>query len=111
MRCAYLILPTTSNDEVDQTDTHAALQSALCDYFGGFTMTQGKGGWRNPANARVYMDSVATYAIAMTESGDNESRLESIARFYGHMAGQVCVMLAHASGRVVFVDSNVLESV
>ena len=112
MRIAYLILPTCNNDGVDQTDSHAALQLSLIDYFGGFTMSCGKGGWRDESTSRVYLDDVATYAIAMAETGENESKLESFARFYGHLMGQVCVMVAHARGDVVFVDScHVLESV
>ena len=49
----------------------------------------------------------------MSETGENETRLESIARLYGHLAGQQCVLVAHASGVVSFVDSsvNVMESV
>lgn len=112
MRNAYLVLPTSDNDG-EQTDSHAALQLVLADSFGGFTVTYGKGAWRDDSTSRAVYDSVAVYAIAMSDISENETKLESIARFYGHMTGQTCVMVTHARGDVVFVDSsaNILESV
>ena len=106
MRLATLILPTTGNDGTDHTDTHAALRLTLIDAFGGFTVMTGDGGWRDDSG-RVYLDPVAVYSVAMSETGENETRLESIARLYGHLAGQQCVLVAHASGAVAFVDSSV----
>lgn len=102
MRVATLILPTVNNDGVDQTDTHAALQSVLCEAFGGFTRTMGHGGWSGPG--KVYHDPVAVYGIAMDDSPVDRAKLESIALFYGHMAGQLTVMVTHAAGDVAFVD-------
>lgn len=102
MRLATLILPTVNNDGVDQTDTHAALQSVLCESFGGFTRTMGHGGWSGPG--KVYCDPVAVYGIAMDDSAECRAKLESIALFYGHMAGQICVMVTHAGGDVCFVQ-------
>lgn len=99
MRLATLILPTVNNDGVDQTDTHAALQSVLCDRFGGFTVTHGKGGWLD--SGKLYHDPVAVYSIAMED--DRRADLESIARFYGHMAGQKSVMVTHSDGEVAFL--------
>ena len=112
MRLATLILPTMNNAGVDQTDTHIALQSQLIAEFGGFTVAHGNGGWRDDSTGKVMCDPVAVYSIAMDQNDANDAgALESIARFYGHMAGQVCVMVTHASGEVVFIDSTVKESV
>lgn len=101
MKLATLILPTVNNDGVDQTDTHCALQAVLCETFGGFTRTMGDGGWVSDTG-KLYLDPVAVYSIAMC--GSDREKLESIALFYGHMAGQLSVMVTHADGAVVFVD-------
>lgn len=106
MRLATLILPTVNNNGVDQTDTHAALQLTLIDTFGGFTVTSGKGGWKDDSG-KLYCDPVAVYSIAMAATADNARRLESIALMYGHLASQICVMVTHADGAVQFVDLTV----
>lgn len=102
MKLATLILPTVNNDGVDQSDTHATLQFALCEAFGGFTRTIGQGGWKGPD--RVYLDPVAVYGIAMDDSTRNRAELESIALYYGNLAGQLSVMVTHAAGDVAFLD-------
>ena len=103
MRIATFPLPTANNDGVDQTDTHCALQAVLCDTFGGFTRTIGDGGWRSDTG-KLYVDPVAIYSIATEDSAIDRARLESIALFYGHLAGQLAVMVTHANGEVVFID-------
>lgn len=103
MRTATLILPTVNNDGVDQTDTHQALQFVLCETFGGFTRTMGNGGWKSDTG-KLYLDPVAVYGIAMEDSAECRAKLESIALFYGHMAGQLAVMVTHAGGDVAFLD-------
>lgn len=102
MKLATLILPTVNNAGEDQSDTHATLQSALCAEFGGFTRTMGEGGWNGPVG--VYIDPVAVYSVAMDDSAANRGKLESIALFYGDLAGQLAVMVTHANGEVVFLD-------
>ena len=106
MREARIILPTIGNDGSDLTDCHAALQSTLCATFGGFTVTQGQGGWRD--GSTVYMDSVAVYDVASDATEENRAKLESLALFYGHMASQHCVYVRHAAGDVVMVDCRAM---
>lgn len=109
MRLATLILPTVNNDGVDQSDTHATLQHALCAAFGGYTRTMGEGGWKGPD--RLYIDPVAVYGIAMDDTANNRSELESIAQYYGNLADQISVMVVHAAGDVAFLECKELESV
>jgi hypothetical protein len=110
VRLATLILPTVNNDGVDQSDTHATLQHALCTAFGGYTRTVGEGGWLAPTGV-VYSDPVAVYGIAMDDSPRNRSELESIAQYYGNLADQISVMVVHAAGDVAFLECKELESV
>lgn len=103
MRLASFPLPTVNNDGVDQSETHAALQLALCADFGGFTCTLGQGGWIADTG-KIYVDPVAVYTIAMEDSYVARAKLESIALFYGDIAGQIAVMVTHANGEVAFLD-------
>lgn len=109
MKLATLILPTVNNDGVDQSDTHATLQHALCTAFGGYTRTVGHGGWKH--GALVYNDPVAVYGIAMDDTPGNRAELESIAQYYGNLADQISVMVVHAAGDVAFLECRELESV
>lgn len=103
MRNATLILPTVNNAGIDQTDTHTALQSALCTQFGGFTRIMGNGGWIAPTGV-VYLDPIAIYTVAMDDTVGNRATLESLALFYGNLAGQLTVMVTHVDGEVAFLD-------
>ncbi len=103
MRIATLILPTHDNDGNDLRDIHAALQSQACDTFGGFTVDRVYGGWRDPRTSRVMHDNSVRYSFAVDDTAEDRARLESVARFYGHMAGQLSVMVTHANGDVVFL--------
>jgi hypothetical protein len=108
MKLASLILPVRDNDGADQTDTHFALRATLVDTFGGYTVASATGAWRDDTG-RVHHDESCVYSIAMDATPDNRVKLESIARFYGHMAGQICVMVTHAAGDVAIVTSRVAQ--
>lgn len=103
MKLASLIMPIRDNAGVDASDVHRALQLVLVDSFGGFTVTPAQGAWRDDTG-RVIFDESRAYSIAMDDTDSNRAKMESIARFYGHMAGQICVMVTHADGDVVMVD-------
>jgi hypothetical protein len=111
MRLASLILPTLDNDGRDTTDAHLGLRAVLIDTFGGFTATCVDGGWRDAATGKTHLDSSVRYEIAMEISDANRATLESIARFYGHMARQICVLVCHADGDVTFPDCATRELV
>ena len=104
LRSAAFILPRNDNDGCDLADVHLALQSTLVDTFGGFTALESRGGWRDPSNGRLYVEPGLLYQIGMEDSAECRAQLESIALFYGHMAKQICIMVQHANGEIIFVD-------
>lgn len=104
MRLASFVLPNVDNDGNDLSDVHAALQSAAVDNFGGFTALPSMGGWRDDKTGRLYVEPGRLYQFAMPDSWEADSNLESFARFYGHMAGQIAVMITYASGEIAFLE-------
>ena len=72
--------------------------------FGGFTAVDSVGAWRDESTGKIYHEPGRQYLIAMEDSRVNRDKLESLAAFYGHMSGQITVMVTHADGAVSFVD-------
>ena len=105
MRLSTIILPLCDNSGNALPDVHAALQGSLCDIFKGFTATPCKGGWIDPETGARYFDDSLSYAIACEDSAEVRSKVESIARLYGHLADQLAVFVTHCNGEVVFVNS------
>jgi hypothetical protein len=106
MRVASFVLPTVDNNGEDLHDVHFALKSAAVATFGGFTSLACEGGWNDSDSGRTYVESRRVYQFAMPDDAGSRAKLESFARFYGHLAAQLCVMVTHATGDVVFVDCH-----
>lgn len=102
MREARIILPNVDNHGADLTDCHCALRATLVDTWGGCTALPAQGYWRN--GQAVIAEPVTVYIVAMGDSEADRAKLESVARFYGHMSGQACVYISHASGNVLLVE-------
>jgi hypothetical protein len=109
MRVATFTLPVNANDGADLRDVHFALRSAAIATFGGFTAIATEGGWQDDATGKQYVEPGILYQFAMPDDAASREKLESFARFYGHMADQVCVMVAHADGAVAFVECFTAE--
>ena len=105
MRLATLILPNADNAGASLADVHAALQSDLCDNFGGFTSHAVNGAWRDSAG-KVRYEPGTLYLVACDDSAKARETLESLARFHGHAALQECVFVVHANGEVVIVPCS-----
>ncbi len=99
MREARLILPERDNDGNSLTGVHEALQDRLCDAFGGFTLTYGKGGWKNDAGL-LFREAVYIYDVAVKDAG---AGLRQIAQDLRVAARQEAVYLRLPTGDVVFV--------
>jgi hypothetical protein len=92
MKLSSFILPQTSNNGESLLDIHSTLRAQLCDTFGGFTATETQGGWRDSLG-KVYVDRGWRYEVCLAPA--DSAKLDSIARFYGHMAGQLSVYVCH----------------
>lgn len=93
MKQSSIVLPNQDNQGFPLLDVHSALKAQLCATFGGFTATRADGGWQDEKSGAIYCEPVTKYDIANTDA--KPDRLESIAVFYGHMAGQLAVYTVH----------------
>lgn len=103
MRLAQINLPKLSNTGASLVWTHENLQALLVRAFGGFTMTEGLGAWRDEATAKVYKEEVCVYSVAMEDTDENKREFKAIAAMIAADASQVCVFVVYASGDVDFV--------
>jgi hypothetical protein len=92
MRIAQLNLPVFGNDGVNLDAVHNALSVDLCQFFGGFTVTQGRGAWVDAG--KLYHEDVKVYQIAFDANADGVADLlRAIARDYGKAANQIAMFL------------------
>lgn len=82
---------------------HDALRVALCEAFGGFTMTYGIGGWVDVVG-NVIRDNVCIYDVAMEQTRKNDSKLRYIAIEAGKALGQQSVYLRYSSGSTAIIS-------
>ncbi|MBD3754214.1 MAG: hypothetical protein IE937_01065 [Gammaproteobacteria bacterium] len=103
---ATIILPVTGNDGMNlkpQTDTIVA---ELFDSFGGFTMQQANGAWKDPETGREYWEPVSVYHIASVWNEVNIAKLVSIARKAAEWMKQEAIYLSIPSKGVLFVKAD-----
>jgi len=103
MKEGIIIFPLLDNDGETLEDIHDALQRILVDMFGGFTMQEGQGGWRNPATHRLHMDKVAIYSVATQDTPENRRALGTIAVVCGMLGEQDAVYVKDTQGRVSII--------
>jgi hypothetical protein len=102
-REAALLFPKRDNDGADLSKVHAALRADLLTAFGGYTVSEVSGQWRDSDTGAIYDDESLRYAVAAQWTPELTARLDSIARHYCAAAGQVTLYVMHAGGSVVFV--------
>lgn len=70
--------------------------------FGGFTATEGRGGWVNP-NGKLFDESILRVIIACDNTPENSGKLKQIALNYKEAASQEAVYIRAFDGVVLFV--------
>lgn len=108
MKLARIILPERDNQGESLSWQHQALQNMLVARYGGFTMTQGQGGWKSPEGRAVH-EPVWVYDVAM--KNDEVVYFRTLARDIAGDARQECVMIVTPQGEVEFVKPLVKEEV
>lgn len=100
MREGRIILPVFSNAGKDMDGLHTKLQDALVAAFGGFTATQGDGGWFNPTTRKVQQEDVVVYDVAAEEGHSTHVLLDSIADMLLRGSDQYSVYVRYPDGNV-----------
>jgi hypothetical protein len=88
MRIAQINLPITGNNGESLNVVHFEIKRDLCEHFGGYTVTEGQGGWIN-GDGELIAEPVAVYQVAYDESKRAAPGIiASIACAAGKTAGQ-----------------------
>lgn len=99
MREGRIILPSLSNDGKDLDALHTQVADALVAAFGGFTATQGYGGWHNKGETQY--EDVVVYDVAADESGTMTNvLLDSIVDHIFRNSDQHSVYVRYPDGNV-----------
>lgn len=78
--------------------------SALIDKFGGCTVGEAQGFWKDAAG-KLVAEPVETLTSAFTSTWGSAEVLRGIAERYGAEAQQIVVYVRHASGAVEFIPT------
>jgi hypothetical protein len=104
MREASIILPCDPTEKRLFETEHRHLAAKLANHFGGFTVTEGKGGWIDPSNGKTIYDDVRVYTVAMEPTPANDRLLDDLVIVTAKMLRQKAVYVRHASGEVCIFD-------
>ena len=106
MRLASITLPTHDNVGAPLNDVHSALRADIVAVFGGYTAYGATGAWRDDTDSAVITESVCVYLIACDDTAKTRDTLDSLARFFGHMARQKCVFITLPDGTARIVPAT-----
>jgi hypothetical protein len=85
---------------------HSSLQADLLRSFGGFSVTEKIGAWKDSETGKVYREKSAHYEIAADWTPEQESALTALASYYCAIGEQICVLVTRANGESEFVEPN-----
>ena len=102
MKLAKLVLPLLDNAGRDLFEVHRELQHELLKTWGGYTSTEGVGGWRN-GHGKLFNERVLIYAVAMERA--DAPKLRALGVAFATKARQESVMIVTPNGDVEFVHA------
>lgn len=102
MKLAQIILPKFDNAHTPLVTQHAIVRGELLDRWGGYTMTEGFGGWRS--DGKDIAEPVNIYSVAMERAAVVEFR--QWAKGVCTLTRQQCVMIVTPNGDVEFIKGE-----
>jgi hypothetical protein len=99
MREGLIVLPHAVAD-----GHHKSLQDKLIDAFGGFTLVDAEGAWKDPHTKIVHIEPVAQYIIAYEPNDKQNLELLKIAEWLLSVTSELAVYMRYADGSVAIVD-------
>ena len=105
MREAMIICPTCTNDGADMSLIQRKAVAMMVDAFGGCTVTEAYGHWRNDAG-EIMSEPVWQLVSAAVNGASARSTLQDIARYVCDAGRQYCVYARMPDGEAIFVQPS-----
>lgn len=102
LRLAQIILPNTDNNGMPQKRAHEVLRTAIMNTFGGVTMTDVRGMWKNDEGTTFVDDSIR-YEFACPDVPVTYNTIDALARSAGLNAGQEAMFVVYPNGDVAII--------
>lgn len=99
---ASITLPVFSNDGESLEREHAYLQRELATVYGGWTRTNGMGGWVDKGATQI--EQVSIYSVAVSRDEFTINHLLQLAELVGRMAGQFAMFVTLPNNEVRLLD-------
>jgi hypothetical protein len=103
MREGMFIIPKRDNNGNDLAEVVSSALSALTERFGGATVVEGRGVWRDETG-KLYQEPVSTITTAYNPDPAADASFQSIAVSAAMQAAQHAVYVRTASGDVSIVS-------
>lgn len=104
MRESMIIVPKTGNNGENLAAVISATADALTCRFGGCTIRDATGCWRDKAG-KLYMEPVAECVAACEANAESNAVLRELAQRVGHDAKQLAIYVRYPSGDVDIIDT------
>lgn len=103
MKTEFVIhLMVSDNNHHDLTNLNNKTLVSISKAFGGFTVTEGRGGWVNE-EGKLFDESILRVTVAADNTPENSGKLKQIALNYKQEANQEAVYLRAMDNTVLFV--------
>lgn len=103
MKTEFVIhLMVSDNNHHDLTNLNNKTLVSIAKAFGGFTVTEGRGGWVNE-EGKLFDEAILRVTIAADNTPENSGKLKQIALNYKQEANQEAVYIRAMDGAVLFV--------
>jgi hypothetical protein len=102
---AYIHIPLADNDgQMFPASMQYDFESQLVDLFGGCSVSDVRGVWKDPKSGRIYRDNCLRYAIAHDWDGFAAGKLRRLAAKAAQVFSQECIYVALPSTGVEFIE-------
>lgn len=103
LRIASIILPNTDNNGMPQKRAHEYLRNTILATFGGVTMSDVRGMWKNDEGTTFVDDSIR-YEFACPDQPSTNHTIGEVAIIAGRMAGQDAMFVTYPNGEVAILS-------
>ena len=105
MKVVKFNLPMQDNNHNTLEAEHAAVQRDLVRRYGGFTATEGLGGWQDEESGNVHVEKVRIYEVALDLTVPMPfTRFLELVRFHGAKCRQLAVYAVDPDNTAIILN-------